>query len=132
MSGDVRAVMALLRIHDARMRLLGLYPKQARRDPRASWDNCQGPPTVVVRADDCRHEGCERHGKSAIARTHRRVSDGPSPGCSAPGSGRDPSDVRVHVGARSRCLAAVAGVPKGFVSRVYLQWGTGVAELNLG
>jgi len=79
MSGDVRAVMALLRIHDARMRLLGLYPKQARRDPRASWDNCQGPPTVVVRADDCRHEGCERHGKFAIARTHRRVSDGPAP-----------------------------------------------------
>ncbi len=66
MSGDVRAVMALLRIHDARMRLLGLYPKQARRDPRASWDNCQGPPTVVVRADDCRHEGCERHGKFAL------------------------------------------------------------------
>ncbi len=62
MSADVRAVMALVRIHDARMRLLGLYPKPARRDPKASWDNCQGPPTVVVRADDCRWEGCAKHG----------------------------------------------------------------------
>jgi len=80
MSGDIRAVKALLRIHDAWARLLGLYPKPARGDPRAGCDNCQGVPTVVVRADDCWHEGCERHGKSAIARTNPRVSDGPSPG----------------------------------------------------
>jgi len=69
MSGDVGAVVALLRIQDERMRLLGLYPKQARRDPKAGWDHCQGVPTVVVRADDCRHEGCKRHGKFAIPRT---------------------------------------------------------------
>jgi hypothetical protein len=27
------------------------------------WDNCQGPPTVVMRQDDCRHAGCDRHGQ---------------------------------------------------------------------
>lgn len=62
MAGDVSAVMSLLRISDARCRLMGLYPARQSKDPRAHWDNCAGPPTVVVSSDDCRHEGCARHG----------------------------------------------------------------------
>ncbi len=63
MAGEVRAVMPLLRIIDARCRLLGLHPQRQGKDPKARWDNCQGPSTVIVRADDCRHAGCPQHGQ---------------------------------------------------------------------
>ncbi len=63
MAGDVAAVMALLRVSEARCRLLGLYGDGRPTESQSSWDNCQGPATVVVRADDCRHQGCERHGR---------------------------------------------------------------------
>ncbi len=63
MAGDVRAVMPLLRISDARCRLLGLHPQRQVKNPKARWDNCQGPATVIVRADDCRHGGCPQHGR---------------------------------------------------------------------
>ncbi len=63
MAGEVRAVMPLLRIIDARCRLLGLHPQRQVKDPKARWDNCQGPSTVIVRADDCRHAGCHQHGR---------------------------------------------------------------------
>ncbi len=66
MAGDVDAVMALLRVSEARCRLLGLYGHGRPTESQSSWDNCQGPATVVIRADDCRHQGCERHGRFRI------------------------------------------------------------------
>ncbi len=64
MAGDVPAVMALLRINDTRCRLLGLYEHRDRKkSPEDSWDNCYGPPTVVINPHDCRHNGCDRHGR---------------------------------------------------------------------
>lgn len=66
MAGDVDAVMALLRIIEARCRLLGLYGDRGRKESADRWDSCQGPATVVVRADDCRHQGCERHGRFPV------------------------------------------------------------------
>ncbi len=71
MAGDVPAVMALLRINDTRCRLLGLYePRHRKKSPKDNWDNCYGPPTVVINPNDCRHEGCDRHG---------RFTDSPTP-----------------------------------------------------
>ena len=63
MSGDVRAVQAVLRIIDARCRLLGLYPDTRAKRPEDGWPCCQGPATVVIREDDCRYQGCDKHGK---------------------------------------------------------------------
>ncbi len=63
MAGEVRAVRPLLRIIDARCRLLGLHPDRRVKNPKARWDNCQGPSTVIVRADDCRQAGCPQHGQ---------------------------------------------------------------------
>jgi hypothetical protein len=66
MAGNVKAVMALLPIMNARCRLLGLHdvkPDQKARERTKSWDNCARPPTVVVRRDDCRRTGCDWHGK---------------------------------------------------------------------
>ncbi len=86
MAGDVPAVMALLRIIEARCRLLGLYGEPGVKESGDRWENCQGPATVVVRADDCRHQGCVRHGRfpippvdSCASRGHLRVdgSEGP-------------------------------------------------------
>lgn len=62
--GSVPAVHEVVRIVEARARLLGLYAapgidRRARRD----WPSCQGHATVVVRQDDCRHNGCDRHGQ---------------------------------------------------------------------
>jgi transposase-like protein len=62
-AGDIPAVLACLRIINMRSRLLGLYPDRRTKDPKDRWDNCQGPRTVVVRPDDCRHAGCDRHGR---------------------------------------------------------------------
>ncbi|MGI8722602.1 MAG: hypothetical protein ACR2JG_10270 [Geodermatophilaceae bacterium] len=67
MAGDVDAVTALLRVIEARCRLLGLYGGPRTKDSGDGWDNCQGPATVVVRADDCRHQGCERHGRFPVS-----------------------------------------------------------------
>jgi hypothetical protein len=69
-AGKVTAVDAIVKIIDARCRLLGLYQNRRTMDAKASTggrDNCQGPSTVVVRADDCRHKGCERHGRFETA-----------------------------------------------------------------
>jgi len=66
MAGNVKAVMALLRIMNARCRLLGLHDVKPDRKPRErtkSWDNFARPPTVVVRKDDCWRTGCDWHGK---------------------------------------------------------------------
>jgi len=67
MAGDVDAVMALLRVIEARCRLLGLYGELGRKESVEGWDSCQGSATVVVPADDCRHDGCERHGRFPVS-----------------------------------------------------------------
>ena len=63
MRGRVSAVGAVLRIIQARGRLLGLYDS-VRTDSKGQngWDNCQGPPTVVINPRDCRWAGCAKHG----------------------------------------------------------------------
>ncbi len=64
MTGDVPAIRALIRINDARCRLLGLYEhRKQKKSPKDSWDNCYGPPTVVINPNDCRHKGCAKHGR---------------------------------------------------------------------
>ena len=66
MAGDVEAVRAILRISDARCKVLGLYelsPGKLAKDPKDDWDNCWGPRTVVINPKDCRWNGCDRHGK---------------------------------------------------------------------
>jgi hypothetical protein len=66
MEGNVRAAMAVLQIIEARCRMWGLLekpPARAVKDPKGDWDNCQGPPTVIIRQDDCRHQGCDKHGR---------------------------------------------------------------------
>lgn len=63
---ELRLFAALLPIIDARCPLLGLYAEPSRKHPKTDWDNCQGPPTVVVRPDDCRCDGCTRHGRFAM------------------------------------------------------------------
>ena len=65
MAGDVEAVRAILRISDARCRVLGLYellPGRRAKDPKER-NNCWGPQTVVINPKDCRWDGCDRHGK---------------------------------------------------------------------
>ena len=65
-AGDVGAVMSLLRIIDMRCKVLGLYellPGKRAKDPKEDWDNCWGPPTVVINPKDCRWNGCDSHGK---------------------------------------------------------------------
>ena len=66
MAGDALAVQALLRISDARCKVLGLYellPGKRAKFAKDDWDNCWGPRTVVINPRDCRWKGCERHGK---------------------------------------------------------------------
>jgi len=48
--------------------LLGLYDS-VRSDSKGQngWDNCQGPPTVVINPKDCRWQGCDKHGKFSAA-----------------------------------------------------------------
>jgi len=62
MDGDLDAVPGLLRIIESQCRLLGLYGAGKSTLMTKGWDNCQGPRTVVIRPDDCRHVGCIRHG----------------------------------------------------------------------
>lgn len=49
--------------HQALGRLLGLYDR-VRTDGKGQhgWDNCQGPPTLVINPKDCRWGGCAKHG----------------------------------------------------------------------
>lgn len=66
MKGQIDAASAILRIIEARVRLLGLHAAgvgRGAKNPKDVWDSCQGPPTVVVRKDDCRHGGCDTHGQ---------------------------------------------------------------------
>ncbi len=62
MQGDVPSVLAVLRVIDQQARLLGLAEPPRQRQPGAAWPSCQGPATLVVRADDCRRRGCDWHG----------------------------------------------------------------------
>jgi hypothetical protein len=63
MNGDVPAALAVLRVVDQRLRLLGLDPRIRKRPMTDKWPSCHGPATVVIHPDDCRHQGCARHGK---------------------------------------------------------------------
>lgn len=63
MDGDLNAVHGLLRIIESECRLLGLHGGGTSARDKKGWDNCQGPPTVVIRRDDCRYSGCDRHGR---------------------------------------------------------------------
>lgn len=56
MAGEPSSVMALLRISDARLRLLGLTGGKPLRMQR-----CQQVQTVVMGPDDCRLRGCRDH-----------------------------------------------------------------------
>lgn len=61
--GDLPAIGMVLRIIETRCRLLSIYGHEKRRKISSdSWDNCHGPPTLVIRTDDCRHAGCDRQG----------------------------------------------------------------------
>jgi hypothetical protein len=66
MQGHVPSVQAALKTIEQEMRLVGLISGRRKPSPKDSWDNCQGPPTVVVRPDDCRYDGCTRHGRFAV------------------------------------------------------------------
>jgi hypothetical protein len=63
MQGHLPSVNAVVKIIEQEMRLLGLTESNRKPSPKDGWDNCDGAPTVVARANDCRHQGCERHGK---------------------------------------------------------------------
>ncbi len=67
--GDVPAVLAVLRVLDQRIRLLGLAEVPRKQKPQDAWPSCHGPATVVIHPDDCRYEGCERHGRFADSPT---------------------------------------------------------------
>ena len=61
LKGHLPSIAAAQRLIEARCKVLGLdVPVQ--KDPKADWVCCQGPQTVVIRKDDCRWVGCERHG----------------------------------------------------------------------
>ncbi len=62
MQGHVPSVAAVLRILDLECRLQGLYETATKPGPKDSWDHCEGPPTVVISQNDCRHLGCPAHG----------------------------------------------------------------------
>jgi hypothetical protein len=61
-SGDLRAAGEARRIIEAGARLHGLYDREHKERPAGAWPCCQGPDTVVIREDDCRHRGCPSHG----------------------------------------------------------------------
>ncbi len=63
MAGEVSAALGVLRVLDQRLRLLGLDRTTGTGRAGRAWPSCHGPATVVVHPDDCRHEGCPRHGK---------------------------------------------------------------------
>lgn len=62
MAGDLGASRVLLRIIDMECRLYGLYGQPTTKKAKAGWDNCFGPPTVVINPKDCRWAGCDKHG----------------------------------------------------------------------
>ncbi len=76
MQGHVPSVTALLRILDLECRLQGLYEPAGKQD---YWDHCEGPPTVVISSDDCRHRGCPTHGSFAEQMTAATPTVGQSP-----------------------------------------------------
>ena len=61
--GHVPSIMSVLRLMEQQMRLLGLGGAQRKKSPQDAWPSCVGPATVVIHPDDCRHKGCERHGR---------------------------------------------------------------------
>ncbi len=63
MQAHLPSAYAVLKIIEQEMRLVGFTLSNRKPSPKDSWDNCQGPPTVVMRQDDCRHAGCDKHGK---------------------------------------------------------------------
>ncbi len=65
MQGHVPSVLAVLRVIDQQVRLLGLADLARKAKPKGAWPSCRGPATVVVHSDDCRFHGCERHGRFA-------------------------------------------------------------------
>ena len=62
--GHLPSIAAAQRLIEARCKVLGL-DVAVKKDPKASWVCCQGAQTVVIRTDDCRWAGCERHGSFA-------------------------------------------------------------------
>jgi hypothetical protein len=65
LAGNVKAVMALLPIMNARCRLFGLHDLKPdrRRGALQELGQLRQPPTVMDRKDDCRRTGCDWHGK---------------------------------------------------------------------
>ncbi len=81
MQGHVPSVTAVLRILDLQCRLQGLYEPAAKpgsKDPKDHWDHCEGPPTVVISPNDCRHRGCPTHGSFTEQMTAATSTVGPS------------------------------------------------------
>ena len=60
--GHLPSIAAAQRLIEARCKVLGL-DVAVKKDPKADWVCCQGPQTVVIREDDCRWQGCKRHGR---------------------------------------------------------------------
>ncbi len=63
MQGHLPSVQAALKTIEQELRLVGLVGGMQKPSPKDSWDNCYGPPTVVVNPNDCRHDGCAMHGR---------------------------------------------------------------------
>lgn len=61
LAGDLAAVRTAVNVVMGECKLLGLLGPAA-KDSKADWVSCQGPRTVVIRPDDCRWNGCDRHG----------------------------------------------------------------------
>ena len=78
LEGDLAAATAVVKIIDARCRVLGLYEPRSKKK-QDDWDNCQGPATVVLRADDCRHAGC-CFPRARLSTKHRRCTKPPAEG----------------------------------------------------
>ena len=65
MQGHLPSIAAAQKLIEARCKVLGL-DVAVKKDPKASWVCCQGPQTVVIRDNDCRWTGCERHGSFTV------------------------------------------------------------------
>ena len=61
LAGDLQAIDRVLRLIEARCRLWGLLESRP-KEAASPWPCCQGPATLVVRGNDCRHDGCDIHG----------------------------------------------------------------------
>lgn len=62
LAGDLTAAGEARKIIMAGAKLFGLLEPQRQGDREREWPNCQGPETLVIRENDCRHRGCEKHG----------------------------------------------------------------------